>query len=319
MSKCAESACVGAKTETLIECSSPFCNRQFHLSCAKLKGKKKTELNNIYFLCNRCIEFVSFSNKSVENKLINLEEKLNNFLQPINLKLNSIEHDLKDAVQNLSDRIVKLENDEISQKKVNTELFVKIDNLSGKIDNELNEMKRKIESINKEMQEFNKNPGPNQETSAKSNTPGNDSLVKYRIRVSGISEAPTHMKFSDRQTYERESLNDVFNFVNAQNVSMSDCFRLGKFKQDSKRPRTILVTFASVWDKNKIIQNCAALKDYKHQIFISPELSASDQVTQRKLLKKRWQLIQSGADRRDVKIKNLKLFNKGDEVNVEMD
>ena len=56
-----------------INCASPFCPRQFHLHCAGLKSKK---VNNIYFLCKSCNDFITYSNSSLQNKLTVLEKEL---------------------------------------------------------------------------------------------------------------------------------------------------------------------------------------------------------------------------------------------------
>ena len=105
--------------------------------------------------------------------------------------------------------------------------------------------------------------------------------------------------------------------MNLNNITITDCFRLGKFKTENIRPRTLIVTFASVWDQRKVISQCFQLKSYSEKIFISPELSTEDKIKEKKLLNKRWQLIQSGVERQQLKIKNLRLFNNQNEVHLD--
>ena len=153
----------------------------------------------------------------------------------------------------------------------------------------------------------------------KNSSRDNESLVKYRIRITGVPEAPSDVKFSERQNTERESVINLLNFINVKNCSMTDCFRLGKFNPENKHPRTLLVTFSSVWDRSKILQSCSLLKNYKYTVFVSPELSSKDKIVHKAILKKRWQLIQSGTDRNQLKIRNLKLFKDNVEVDIESD
>ena len=64
------------KSDKVIQCSSPFCNKEFHMQCAGLKSKKQSDLNNIYFLCRSCNDFIAYSNNPVQNKLAELEIQL---------------------------------------------------------------------------------------------------------------------------------------------------------------------------------------------------------------------------------------------------
>ena len=99
-------------------------------------------------------------------------------------------------------------------------------------------------------------------------------------------------------------------------VSTADSFRMGRYKTENERPRSLVVTLTSVWDKNKIIQNSHLLKTYKNKIFISSELTSTERIVERKLLKKRWELIQSGVARKDLKIRNLKLYKQNELVDT---
>jgi len=109
MNKCDEPNCVGGKSEKLIDCSSPFCNMHFHLTCANLKGMKKSEINNLYFLCNKCNEFVNYCNHGIALQISNLESNIKNSLLPISNRLDKIESTLTDSIDILSKRVDNLE------------------------------------------------------------------------------------------------------------------------------------------------------------------------------------------------------------------
>ena len=144
----------------------------------------------------------------------------------------------------------------------------------------------------------------------------NDLQAKYRIRIAGVPEVSSTFKTNERLEYERNYIQDIFNFMGLSTVSTADSFRMGRYKTENERPRSLVVTLTSVWDKNKIIQNSHLLKTYKNKIFISSELTSTEKIVERKLLKKRWELIQSGVARRDLKIRNLKLYKQNELVDT---
>ena len=80
---------------------------------------------------------------------------------------------------------------------------------------------------------------------------------------------------------------------------INDCARVGKFVENSPTHRKLIVRFNSVWHVRKIIANAHKLKDNPDKIFISPDLSDNDRIIEKNLLKKRWELIQSGVNRKD--------------------
>ena len=133
MMTCADPSCVNTKSESFIDCSSPFCSRQFHLSCAKLKGKKKSEINNIYFLFNSCNEFIKKSSGAVESKLTCLKNISDNILQPIHTKLAKIETDFHASIESLTEKMRNLENFKVGQQTSNKNSFNRIDKLEAMV------------------------------------------------------------------------------------------------------------------------------------------------------------------------------------------
>jgi len=310
MAKCAEPNCYG-KSEKLINCCAPFCDLQFHLSCANLKGIKKSEINNLYFLCNKCNEFVTYSNSALQNKLDAFQNEIKTLLSPINCKLEKIESDLKSSILAISDRVDKLEQNNLDN-QINLSNTVKtIKSIETKIDAEVADLKNKISHLNEKLTHFNSNQCivDDSKTLIK-----NNEMIKYKVKICGIPEAPSDLKHGERQEYEKSSINKIFEFIQLNNITLTDSFRLGKFNKDNKRPRSIIATVSSVWDRNKILQNAFLLKDYSPSTFISPALSQADRILEKKILKKRFELINSGVDKKELKIRNLKLYKGKEEV-----
>ena len=83
-----------------------------------------------------------------------------------------------------------------------------------------------------------------------------------------------------------------------------DCFRLGKYN-DNGSPRPILAKINRSADVSSILSKRGSLNK---PISIKPDLSLEDRRLEAILLKERWSLIQSGTNRRDIKIRNKYLF-----------
>ena len=106
-----------------------------------------------------------------------------------------------------------------------------------------------------------------------------------------------------RQEHDLAACKEVFNFLEISDASINDCQRMGKHKENSNRK--LLVTLNSVWSVRKILANSYKLKDFKDKVFLSPGLSPIDTQIEQQLLKKRFELIEDGNDRKSIKIKAL--------------
>ena len=86
--------------------------------------------------------------------------------------------------------------------------------------------------------------------------------------------------------------------------------RLGKFAEDKKR--LILVTFNSVWDARLCLSKAIENKFFEtNQMLIVRALPSEEQAIEKALFKKRFELVESGIDRCQLKIRNLKFYNNG--------
>ena len=324
MTKCDDAACNITKAESLVDCSSPFCQRKFHLSCANLKGKRKGELNSIYFLCNVCLEFIRFSNSNVETKLTNLEERLSDLIKPLDTKLQNIEGELKKSIENLSNRMDVVEKFQHHQQTYNTDTRNKIETLQQTIFDQINELKTNISQFEAQIKCFDEKSELNQKSIIhKKQTSESASVIdksvdltKYRFRISCLDEEAGGSKFIERQNAERNKIKDIFEHIGLPSINIADFFRLGKYSPNQDRPRTMLVTLCSVWDCRLIFQSTHKLKSYNKKVYLSPQLTNTERETERKILTKRRELISDGVSRSDLKIKNLKLYKRGEEIAI---
>ena len=81
----------------------------------------------------------------------------------------------------------------------------------------------------------------------------------------------------------------------------------------------MIVSLSSVCDRNMVLQAANTLSSFEKHVFATPALSHAEVVLEKKLLKKRWELISSGEQRKDIKIRNLKLFLKREQVSIDSD
>ena len=87
--------------------------------------------------------------------------------------------------------------------------------------------------------------------------------------------------------------------------SIWDLFRLGKYKVDSVRSRPILVKFLRATDVQNILSRKRSLS---HPFSIQLDMSPTERLQHSALLKERWSIIQSGIERKNIKIRNTSIY-----------
>jgi len=310
MPTCCEPTCRNKENSQFIACAAPFCKKQFHLACAGLKGKPKEEISKLYFVCLSCDDFIRYSNSKIDLRLNRIEEDLNETIVSLkqNIKL------LEEKTDGIKDRLDTYEksllNCEQTNKIIKKEYECSIKAVAERqknIEESVTNLEKSVAVLQSQTSEIK--PTPITEIKQVST----DNRSKYQIRVNGIKEAPKSLKFLERQEFERGCFSEILEHLNENNINFTDCFRLGKLREDSKKPRTLLVTLTSIWDKRKILSKGNLLSNYKNAVFISPALSLTELKTEKQVLKKRWQLIQEGTERKHIKIRNLKLFVKNED------
>ena len=133
-----------------------------------------------------------------------------------------------------------------------------------------------------------------------------------QIKIVGVPE--NNLRFSDdRELRDREIIEDIATELNLRNVQVSDCHRNGKFNGTKRRP--IIATFASIWDARRMVSKSIEWKLFQEKgILVLAQVSPSDQENERRLLAKRYTLINDGTDKSRITIRNLKLYIDGKEI-----
>ena len=114
----------------------------------------------------------------------------------------------------------------------------------------------------------------------------------------------------DRQKSALDNVASVLSSIvpSIQSQSIKYYLRFGKFNSSSSRPRPIVVKFIRSVDVTNILANRWSLSP---PYSLKPDLSPTERLKESIFLKERWKLIQSGTLRKDIKIKNDRLFVHG--------
>ena len=84
-----------------------------------------------------------------------------------------------------------------------------------------------------------------------------------------------------------------------------DHLHLGKFDPKSKHPRKILVKFTITSEVSCILFKSGNVRAPLH---VEPDLSPQDRRIKAALMKERWTLLQSGMDRKDIRVRGSRLL-----------
>jgi len=126
----------------------------------------------------------------------------------------------------------------------------------------------------------------------------------------GVKESPPKALRHERLQSDIKAILEIFGGIDIQlNPNhILDCFRLGKFKQTQSRPRPILIKLQCVIDANVILANKTSLPS---PLLVKPDMSPEDRVVESTLLKEHWSLIQSGHNRKQIKISKNHIYLNG--------
>ena len=129
---------------------------------------------------------------------------------------------------------------------------------------------------------------------------------KLNVVLYGVQECPSGMSRSAQQDSDLSSVVSALSSIDPtiQSLSISNCFRLGKFSQSS-RPRPILIRFIRVAVANRILTKRSNLS---HPFSLKPDLPFQQRVQNSLLLKQRWKLIQNGVDRKFIAIRGDRFY-----------
>lgn len=135
-----------------------------------------------------------------------------------------------------------------------------------------------------------------------------DSDRKFNIVVFGVSELPGGSSRFLRNNHDFQEVSSILSNLELgpnQSSSIRDCHRLGKYVSDSLRPRPLLVQLNSTADVYKVLSK---RHNVPSSVSIKPDLSPANRKIEALLLKERWQLIESGVDRRSIKIRGSNIY-----------
>ena len=132
---------------------------------------------------------------------------------------------------------------------------------------------------------------------------------KFNVVIYGIKECQKGTSKHERFQSDLISVVSVLTGLDnsIQSHSVKDIYRLGKFSQHLRCPRPLLVKLIRVADVSSVLSKRGLLS---HPVFIKPDLTPEEGERDSVLLKERWSLIQSGVDRRDIRIRDSRLYVK---------
>ena len=131
---------------------------------------------------------------------------------------------------------------------------------------------------------------------------------KFIIVLYGVNECPPGSSRSTRLESDINSVVSVFSALDStiQAHSIKECYRLGKFDpKRNNKPRPILVHFVRTADVSSVL---AKRRSLKKPYFIKPIMSKEQQKIESILLKERWNLIQSGISRTQIRIRDSNIY-----------
>lgn len=342
ISNCSQADCcvltskMNSKDSRIISCIQPQCSNIFHAKCIGWNTKSVTEFNIDVqvFLCDACIKYVSAISAHIANEV---KCEILSSLTTLQTKVDNLEN----KITTLQNRIIDLEKkdtDYVSSFKRLTDYENEVKNLScslNKLDAfeaDINNVKLSIAKFSTLQTDLNKHSVSNNkltervttlETSASAhlNTAGNtiastDPEIKYKLCFSGVPEVECKDKVK-RQETDVNHIHAITEFLGLGSPLIREVHRYGKYDNERTSPRMLSVTFQSVWEPGKILAAANKLKSYHHKIFVRRVLSKSEYAIEKQLLKKRWELIQSGIPRQELKIKSLNLYHNDVIINLD--
>ena len=136
-----------------------------------------------------------------------------------------------------------------------------------------------------------------------------DSIHERQLKVIGVSECVEAKNSNDRALSDKASIETISADLGTE-VIIKDCRRLGKFIPG--KSRTVLATLSNIWDARKLRSKAIQQQPYRHKgVLIVPELSYEDRQVEKKIFKKRFQLINQGTEKTRIRIRDLKFYVDG--------
>ena len=130
---------------------------------------------------------------------------------------------------------------------------------------------------------------------------------KFNVVVYGINECDKGTPRHERLNHDLHKVTTIVTEAktNINPLSMRDLLRLGKYRDNSKKPRPILVRFNRAVDSSLLLSKASALpKDIR----VKPDMSKEERLVESLLLKVRRQQIDKGIERKHIKMHNNNIY-----------
>jgi len=130
---------------------------------------------------------------------------------------------------------------------------------------------------------------------------------KFNIVLYGIDECPKGTPRHERSGLDLSNVVKIITKIdeNINPLSIRDLHRLGKYQEQSERPRPILIRFNRAMDVSLLLSRTSSLPN---GIRLKPDMTKDERLTESILLKERWSLIQKKIERKVIKIRGNKIF-----------
>ena len=140
--------------------------------------------------------------------------------------------------------------------------------------------------------------------------------IKQSFRIQGIPEDHNKTK-AENLVPTTDEVNEILSEIGVR-PEVKELKRLGEFKRERKKPRTLLVTVANEHEARLALAKSIEHREElaKRNVYLLPALSKEDALKENLILKKRRELLTEGVPRDKLKIRNLELFNDGAKVEI---
>ena len=181
------------------------------------------------------------------------------------------------------------------------------------VQNSLTEIKSKLEPA----REINKAKDIETDFVKDNKLPSN---VPFQLKIDNLAEANVEQVSPENRAsailnHEMDAVSEVLTHLE-ESPQIMDIKRLGKFERNKQRPRAVILTLSSAWDVRKILSKAPKLKNFHKPIFINRMLSPEEKLKENRILQIRRDLLNQGTERSSIKIRDLKLFVDGIEIDL---
>jgi len=130
---------------------------------------------------------------------------------------------------------------------------------------------------------------------------------KFNVVIYGINECDKGTNRAERQSHDLHNVTTIVTQgdKSINPLSIRDLLRLGKYREEAKKPRPILIRLTRTLDVSLLL---AKAKSLPKGISIKPDMTREEREIESLLQKERWSIIQTGVNRKAIKIRSNKIF-----------